>query len=61
MWFTLTPDSDSFTCSLGNFDRPLKEIATELGFTPQTLSKALKKLEQEGRITRQDKKQQCDR
>ncbi|MGF1479911.1 MAG: Crp/Fnr family transcriptional regulator [Cyanophyceae cyanobacterium] len=33
-------------------DSPLKDVATELGFTPETLSRALKRLEQEGSITR---------
>jgi CRP/FNR family transcriptional regulator, dissimilatory nitrate respiration regulator len=36
------------------FDRPLKDIATELGLTPETLSRALARLEQEGRISRQN-------
>ncbi|MEM9903966.1 MAG: Crp/Fnr family transcriptional regulator [Cyanobacteria bacterium P01_D01_bin.44] len=35
-------------------DRPLKEVAAEIGFTAETLSRALVKLEQEGRITRSD-------
>jgi CRP-like cAMP-binding protein len=35
-----------------NIDRPWKEIAAELGFTPNTISRALAKLEREGRITR---------
>jgi CRP-like cAMP-binding protein len=35
-----------------NFDRPLKDIAVELGLTPETLSRALARLEQEGMITR---------
>ena len=35
-----------------NFDRPLKDIAVELGLTPETLSRALSRLEQEGMITR---------
>jgi CRP/FNR family transcriptional regulator, dissimilatory nitrate respiration regulator len=33
-------------------DRPWKEIADELGFTPDTLSRALTKLEREGSISR---------
>ncbi|NJL82252.1 MAG: Crp/Fnr family transcriptional regulator [Chloroflexaceae bacterium] len=33
-------------------DRPLKEIAVDLGFTPETLSRSLSRLEQEGAITR---------
>ncbi len=37
------------------FDRPLKEIANELGLTPATLSRALARLEQEGLISRQQK------
>ncbi|NET31579.1 MAG: Crp/Fnr family transcriptional regulator [Cyanothece sp. SIO1E1] len=36
-----------------SFDRPLKDIAGELGLTPETLSRALSRLEQEGAITRQ--------
>lgn len=35
-----------------SLDRPLKEIAEEVGFTPETLSRALIKLEQAGSITR---------
>lgn len=33
-------------------DRPFKDIAAELGLTPETLSRALKKLEREGAIAR---------
>lgn len=33
-------------------DRPWKEIADELGFTPDTLSRALARLEREGSISR---------
>ncbi|MEO0535802.1 MAG: Crp/Fnr family transcriptional regulator [Cyanobacteria bacterium P01_A01_bin.123] len=36
-------------------DRPLKDIAADLGFTPETLSRALTRLEQEGLISRQDR------
>ncbi|MUG99400.1 cyclic nucleotide-binding domain-containing protein [Scytonema sp. UIC 10036] len=35
-----------------SFDRPLKEIATDLGLTPETLSRALARLEREGKIAR---------
>ncbi|NJL56178.1 winged helix-turn-helix domain-containing protein [bacterium] len=34
-------------------DRPLKDIAADLGITPETLSRALTKLERDGAITRQ--------
>lgn len=33
-------------------DRPLKEIASDLGLTPETLSRALARLEREGAIAR---------
>lgn len=36
------------------FDRPLKDIAAELGLTPETLSRALARLEREGHISRQN-------
>ncbi|MEM7761587.1 MAG: Crp/Fnr family transcriptional regulator [Cyanobacteria bacterium P01_A01_bin.40] len=36
-----------------NLDQPLKEIASELDLAPRTLSRALARLESEGRITRQ--------
>lgn len=36
-----------------NFDRPLKEIAVDLGLAPATLSRALTRLEREGRIVRE--------
>jgi CRP/FNR family transcriptional regulator, dissimilatory nitrate respiration regulator len=35
-----------------NFDRPLKDIAADMGLTPETLSRALARLEQSGMITR---------
>lgn len=38
--------------SIVPFDRPFKEIAAEIGFTPETLSRALVKLEQAGWISR---------
>ena len=36
-------------------DRPLKDIAGDLGFTPETLSRALIRLETDGAIDRQDR------
>ena len=36
-------------------DRPLKDIAEDLGFTPETLSRALIRLETDGAIARQEK------
>ncbi len=36
-------------------DRPLKDIAGDLGFTPETLSRALIRLETDGAIARQEK------
>ncbi len=36
-----------------NLDQPLKEVAAELDLAPRTLSRALARLEYEGRITRQ--------
>ena len=37
-----------------DLDQPLKEVAAELNLAPRTLSRALARLEYEGRITRQD-------
>ncbi len=37
---------------LVNLDRPLKELSTELRFTPETMSRALARLEGQGQITR---------
>ncbi|MFQ4141363.1 Crp/Fnr family transcriptional regulator [Chlorogloeopsis sp. ULAP02] len=34
------------------FDRPLKDIAADIGLTPETLSRALTRLEREGKIRR---------
>ena len=36
-------------------DRPLKDVASDLGFTPETLSRALIRLETDGAIARQDR------
>ena len=36
-------------------DRPLKDIAGDLGFTPETLSRALIRLETDGAIARRDR------
>ncbi|MEM7581710.1 MAG: Crp/Fnr family transcriptional regulator [Cyanobacteria bacterium P01_A01_bin.80] len=36
-------------------DRPLKDIAGDLGFTPETLSRALIRLETDGAIARQER------
>lgn len=36
-------------------DRPLRDIASDIGFTPETLSRALIKLEAEGAIARQER------
>lgn len=41
------------TPNVVRFDRPLKNIAIDLGLTPATLSRALTRLEQEGIITRE--------
>ena len=38
-----------------NLDRSFKDIANELSITPETLSRALLKLEQEGAITRRNR------
>ena len=45
----LAQDSNQTSVKL---DRPLKDIAAELGFTPETLSRALKQLERNGMISR---------
>ncbi len=36
-----------------NFDQPLKEVAAQLDLAPRSLSRALVRLEQDGRISRQ--------
>ena len=36
-------------------DRPFRDIASDIGFTPETLSRALIRLEAEGAIARQEK------
>lgn len=41
--------------SVVTFDRPFKEIATDLGLTPATLSRSLNRLEREGLIIRNQK------
>lgn len=46
------PEDERQETALVQFDRPFKEIAAEIGFTPETLSRALLKLERDGRITR---------
>jgi CRP/FNR family transcriptional regulator, dissimilatory nitrate respiration regulator len=43
------PDSPNIV----KFDRPLKDIAIDIGLTPATLSRALNRLEQEGVIIRE--------
>jgi DNA-binding Lrp family transcriptional regulator len=37
-------------------ERPLKEIAQEIGISPESLSRALRELQQEGMITRSRKR-----
>jgi CRP/FNR family transcriptional regulator, dissimilatory nitrate respiration regulator len=43
----------SDNCQQVNLDRPLKEIAIDLGLTPSTFSRALARLAQEGVIVRE--------
>lgn len=43
----------NFERKVVDLDRPLQDIAAQIGFTPATLSRALTKLETEGLITRQ--------
>lgn len=42
--------------NLIQFNRPLKDVAIELGLAPETLSRALARLEREGRISRQNQR-----
>jgi CRP/FNR family transcriptional regulator, dissimilatory nitrate respiration regulator len=42
-----------------NLDRHWKEVADELGFTPNTLSRALAKLEREGRSSARNRVLRC--
>lgn len=46
--YLATPEQETVV----NLEQPWKEVAAELGFTPDTLSRALAKLEQDGRISR---------
>jgi CRP/FNR family transcriptional regulator, dissimilatory nitrate respiration regulator len=48
-----THDPELQEAKIIRFDRPLKDIALGLGLTPATLSRALTRLEQEGRIIRE--------
>lgn len=52
-YLRLTVQPDGVTV---NFDRPLKNIADDLGLTPEALSRALKQLAQEGAISRGKRK-----
>ena len=52
-YLQLNVQADGVTTIL---DRPLKEVADDLGLTPETLSRALKQLQKEGTIRRRKRR-----